>query len=118
MDGVGAAHPPLPSIPRTAAACGAGSAGAPARSGPAAHPVSGGGPGTRPFCGARRYGSNTGTRLYGSNTGNSSGRWPSDAWAAPTRSSGTSPYKVVRGFDGRTAASATAIRSLTDLYEP
>lgn len=53
-----------------------------------------------------------------SSTGSSSGRWPSEARAACCRSSETSPYRVVRGLAGRPAASATAIRSLTDLYEP
>ncbi len=53
-----------------------------------------------------------------SNTGSNSGRCPSDASAARCRSAGTSPYSVVRGFAGRPAASATAIRSFTDLYEP
>lgn len=53
-----------------------------------------------------------------SRTGSSSGRCPSDTAAARCRSWDTSPYSVVRGFAGRPAASATAIRSLTDLYEP
>ncbi len=42
----------------------------------------------------------------------------SDSRAARCRSSGTGPYRVVRGLAGRPAASATAIRSLTDLYDP
>ncbi|SFT16687.1 hypothetical protein SAMN04487982_108249 [Streptomyces sp. ok210] len=51
-------------------------------------------------------------------TGSSSGRCPSEAAAAVTRSCGTSPYSVVRGFAGRPASSAMATRSWTDRYEP
>lgn len=51
-------------------------------------------------------------------TGSNSGRWPSEAVAAATRSAGTSPYSVVRGRDGRPARSAMAFRSWIERYEP
>lgn len=51
-------------------------------------------------------------------TGSSSGRCPSEAVAAATRSAGTSPYSVVRGRDGRPASPAMASRPWIERYEP
>ena len=75
-------------------------------------------PGPRPLRPYRAAPGGLGERPQSPSTGSSSGRWPSEAWAAATRSAGTAPYSVVRGRDGRPAASAMATRSLIERYEP